>query len=282
MHPVQWQRLRWLRLLAIGAFVEASVFWYTIHGDPFRRWGCAGKQLETVRLVHSSDIHLGEDRFVDMGLPPDRAERALKALIDLSIQAEANLVVIAGDLFDNNRVGPAEVEFATTELARAIIPVVILPGNHDCLVPDSVYKRFALTELAPNVCIFTALEGEAFSFTELDLAVWGKPIDSYGGDLRPLEGIPPRGGELWQVAVAHGHYVGADAGQFHSFQISEAEILQSGRDYVALGHWDLFRSVCSDGVKAFYAGSTGARGTAAVVDLSEHFGVQVRPCPLPL
>ena len=238
--------------------------------------------MESVRLLHTSDIHLGEDRFVNTDVPEDRAERVLKALVDLSIQVGADLVVIAGDLFDNNRVDAALVEFAMQELLRAVVPVVILPGNHDCLVPDSVYRRAPFCQLAPNFHVLTALEGEQFRFPELDLAVWGKPINWYGGGLRPLEGIPPRGGERWQIAVAHGHYVGTDTGQPYSFPLSHDEILQSRRDYVALGHWDYFRCVCSDGVKAYYAGSAAASSAVAMVDFSDDRGVQVCSYPLPL
>jgi len=234
-----------------------------------------------IRLVHASDIHLGEDGFVDMGVPPDRAERAMKALVDLCIESSAQLLLIAGDLFDNNRVDDAVVDFSLTEMRRAGVPVVVLPGNHDCLVPDSVYHRVCHAASPPGVCVFTAAEGEQFSFPELDLAVWGKPITWYGGALRPLAGVPPRSGEKWQIAVAHGHYVGTEGGQSYSLQISLQEILSTRRDYVALGHWDFFSCVCQKGVKACYAGSAITSGTAAVVDFSDHLGVRVRPQRLP-
>lgn len=168
------------------------------------------------------------------------------------------------------------------ELLRALVPVVILPGNHDCLIPDSVYRQACFSKLTPNVRVFTSPEGERFSFPELDLAVWGKPITSYEADHRPMAGIPPRGKERWQIAVAHGYYVGVRNDQIHSFQISEEEIVQSCQDYVALGHWGAFRCVCDEPVKAYYPGSASGTGMVAIVDLLDKVGVQVRSHPLAL
>lgn len=236
-----------------------------------------------LRVLHASDIHLGEDGLTNARGLDGRAERALKALVDLSFQARTSLVIIAGDLFDNNRVDTRIVDFALRELARAPAPVVILPGNHDCLVPDSVYRRACFSNLTPNMHVFTASEGDTLSLPELDVAVWGKPINSYGGDLRPMAGTPPRSKERWQIAVAHGYYVGAQSHQIWSLQISEEEIVQSRRDYVALGHWGTFRCVCDGPVKAYYSGSaSSATSSVAIVDFFDHVGVQVHSYPLPL
>lgn len=236
-----------------------------------------GKQI---RIIHTADIHLGAAHLREydpakIGEFNDRAHHALKALVDISTQAKTDLILIAGDLFDHNRVDTSTLEFALRELRRAIVPVLILPGNHDCLVADSVYRRVCFPELAPNVRIFTACEGERFSFPELDLAVWGKPIINYEGDIRPMAGIPPRSGERWQIAVAHGCYVDAQPRSFHSFQIDEEEIVKSCRDYIALGHWPSFRCVCNIPVKAFYSGSASETGTVAIVDFFDDKGVQV-------
>ena len=46
-------------------------------------------------------------------------------------------MLLVGDIFDHNRI-PTEVGQALVdELARLDVPVVVLPGNHDCLVPDA-------------------------------------------------------------------------------------------------------------------------------------------------
>lgn len=242
----------------------------------------ADQKTKPIRVIHTSDIHLGEDGTGDNGGPRNRAERALKALVDLTIQLRASLLIIAGDLFDHNRVDASIVEFAQRELLRSRVPVVILPGNHDCLALDSVYRLPYFSKSLPNIHIFTAPEGERISFADLDLAVWGKPIISYDGDLRPMIGVPPRGIERWQIAVAHGHYVGALTDEPHSFQISEEEIVRSSQDYVALGHLGAFRCVCNEPVKAYFTGSPSITGAVAVVDFDTEVGVEVCRQPLAL
>lgn len=234
-------------------------------------------------MVHTADVHLESlprQAGSASGGPDGRACHALKALVDLSLSDQADVLLIAGDLFEHNRVAPALVEFALQELRRAAVPVLILPGNHDCLTADSVYRRVSFSDLAPNVRVFTASDGECFSFPDLDLGVWGRPLTDYGGSLRPLAGIPPRGGERWQIAMVHGYYVGAAADAFYSFQVNDDDIAGSQRNYVALGHWPGFRCVCEGPVQAFYSGSPLETGTVTVVDFADDSGAQVHCRPL--
>jgi DNA repair exonuclease SbcCD nuclease subunit len=199
----------------------------------------------------------------------------LKAIVDFSTHAKTDSIIIAGDLFDYNGINTPTLEFALRELQRATVPVLILPGNHDCLSADSVYRRVSFSKVASNVRVFTTPEGERFSFPELDLAVWGKPITNYGAEFCPMSGIPPRSGEGWQIAVAHGYYVSAQAQLAGSYQIDEEEIVNSCQDYVALGHWPSFRCICNAPVKAFYPGSVSETGTAAIVDFLDDEGIKV-------
>ncbi len=86
------------------------------------------------RLLHTSDVHLGA---YDRGSGRDSAvhrlavEANLRAVIDVGLRERADLVVIAGDFFDNARVNEETLRFAAEQIARADVPVVIGPGNHD-------------------------------------------------------------------------------------------------------------------------------------------------------
>jgi len=227
--------------------------------------------IKSVRILHTADIHLGDaNGEVCCGTPTHAPYyhpcTVLHALVDYSLQAKVDLIIVAGDLFDHNRVDAATLEFASEQLKRAVVPVLILPGNHDCLTPDSVYHRIDFSRSAPNVSVFARPEGQGFSFPNLDLAVWGKPVTDYGGGLRPMSGVPPRGAERWQVAVAHGHYIRGSLPGTDSYPIYHEELVNSGRDYVALGHWSNFYCVCQAPVKAFYCGAAVETGTCAIVD----------------
>lgn len=199
----------------------------------------------------------------------------LTRIVDLSLGIRADLIVVAGDLFECNRIDAATLEFAVRQLNRAAVPVVILPGNHDWLSSDSVYGPVFLARYGPDIRVFARSEGERFSFPDLDVAVWGRPITGHESSFRPMSDVPPRGRERWHIAVAHGHYVGVQLQARDAYQISREEIVRPGYDYVALGHWPTFCCVCDTPVKAFYCGAASETGTVAVVDFLRNGEIKV-------
>ena len=226
------------------------------------------KIKKQLRLLHCSDLHLES--------PGSKACHSFEVMVDLAIDAKADLVLIAGDLFDHNRIGADLVNFVLEQLHRLSTYVVILPGNHDYLSRDSVYQNMDFWENAPNVCIFRELEGETFTLPQIGVEVWGKPIAYDDGDIQPLVGIPPRQKNgFWHIAIAHGNYIDAEVDLFSNLHITKADIIASEQDYVALGHAPVFRCVCSEPVKAYYGGSPSFSGTAAIVNLLDDSGVHV-------
>jgi len=220
------------------------------------------------RILHTADSHL-----VKLG---DKPCQSLEAVIGLAIKTKVDLVIIAGDLFDYNNVDDDLVSFAIEQLKRLPVDVLILPGNHDCLVEGSVYCRDERWKHISNVRIFTAEEGETLDLPDLGISVWGKPIASYDGDLQPMVGIPRRQcNGHWHIAMAHGYYVGDKPPVFPSLHITQEEVVTSGWDYIALGHLPAFRCVCDEPV-AYYCGSPSSiSATVAIVDFDEETGVQV-------
>jgi len=224
------------------------------------------KRRQRRRILHTSDLHL--ERLAD------KACDSLAAVIDLAIAQHVEMVIIAGDLFDHNRVERRLVNFTVEQLRRLPIPVIVLPGNHDCLVPGSVYEEGGFQH-SNNIHLFTSPQGETLDLPELEVSIWGKCIDSYDYDVLPFEGMPqPEQDGRWHIAVGHGYYVDGDAAVFPSYHIRREEIINSGWDYIALGHLPTFRSVCFEPV-TYYCGSPVMLGSVALVDLDEEAGVQV-------
>jgi len=198
-------------------------------------------------------------------------------VVDFAIGNDVDMMINVGDLFDHNRVSDDLVRFVVGQLRRLAVPAIILPGNHDCLVTDSVFDRMGLWKDCDNVRIIRAADGETLDLTEPGVSVWGKSINTYD-DVRPMVGIPqPQENGYWQVAVAHGYYVSGENPLFPSYHITEEEIAGCGWDYIALGHIITFGCVCSEPV-AYYSGSPSLTGTAALVELTGEKGVQVTRC----
>ena len=65
----------------------------------------------------------------------------VQALAATASMMGAELLAIAGDLFDHNRVPRVPASRLLAELAEPGMPVVVLPGNHDPLTPGSVYRH---------------------------------------------------------------------------------------------------------------------------------------------
>ena len=98
----------------------------------------------TVTLIHTSDVHIGTGHKTDHDDEwPERPIADLSRMAQIGRDNDADAMVIVGDFFDNNRVREPLIEATCEALARAGMPVVILPGNHDPFTPDSPYASEA-------------------------------------------------------------------------------------------------------------------------------------------
>ncbi len=219
-----------------------------------------------VVLVHSSDIHVDDGPSAGSH---DGEETARLAVVLTTARAlHADVVLLAGDTFENNQLDAAVLERAGRLLAGAGRPIVILPGNHDPALPNSVYVRGTLDRI-PNVRILGVTDDEAVAFAAHDLEIWGHAHRDYHS-MAPLRGPRPRS-TRWQVAIAHGHYEPPEtrANPLRpSWIFSDDEIAATRADYLALGHWDRATRVGNGAVPAFYSGSPELAGTVNLVRLT--------------
>jgi DNA repair exonuclease SbcCD nuclease subunit len=217
-------------------------------------------------LVHSSDIHVDDDH--SSGLRGGDGTAGLRAVLATARALRADVVLLAGDTFENNQLGAAILNRAGRSLAEAGMPIVILPGNHDPALPNSVYVRGGF-ERIPNVRILGVTDQEAVPFPAYDLEIWGHAHRDYYS-MAPLRGPRPRS-TRWQVAMAHGHYEPPEtrANPLRpSWVFSDDEIAATRADYLALGHWDRPVRVGNGAVPAFYSGSPELAGTVNLVRLT--------------
>lgn len=223
-------------------------------------------------IAHTSDLHIGGGRKGESHLS------LLDAVLEASHEAKAQALILAGDIFDNNRVPAAIVEDAARMLAGAAMPVVILPGNHDPVTADAIYHAPGFGALE-HVHVLGLTSPESVQFPHLDLDIWGAPHTDYA-DWAPLRDVRPREAR-WHVVVAHGHWVRDERDLHRSWLIHDHEIAATGADYVALGHWDVPQPAGDGTVAAYYSGSPDLAKTVNVVHFSAA-GVEVRRHPLRL
>lgn len=102
-----------------------------------------------MKIYHAADIHLGRRRL-DGRLPDDDIVVAFRFIAQEAVREEADVFLLAGDLFDRPQVEPHHLRQAQEVLRllkSAGIPVIAIEGNHD--------KQFVNTD-APTWVRFLA------------------------------------------------------------------------------------------------------------------------------
>ncbi len=232
-------------------------------------------------IVHTSDVHLDSR---DSDQPTDgfrsRAERAFAGVVDTTLAVDADLFLIAGDLFDNNRVDDSNIDFVYGQFERLRCPVVMLPGNHDVHDESSVWNRFDFDAAGEHVHGLMSHDGNCVTLGDIGARVWGKAMAEHAPENYPLAGTPERQNGHWNIGMAHGQVVERRVSQGSS-PITRDEIRTSGFDYLALGHIHVWADHSEGDTKAFYSGSPVAHfagangGHVAVVSLCPANGVSV-------
>ncbi len=228
-------------------------------------------------LVHSSDLHVDDEHNATKH---NDGTDGLAAVLAVAREADAAVVLLAGDTFDNNRVPITVLDRVGRLLADANRPVVILPGNHDPALPNSVFVRGGLAGI-PNVTVLGVTHDEAVDFPLHDLEVWGHAHRDYE-NMVPLRG-PRMRSTRWQVAMAHGHYEPPETLATPlrpSWLFSDDAIAATEADYLALGHWDRAVRVGNGVVPAYYSGSPDLARTVNLIRLMADGKIVVTREPL--
>lgn len=240
-----------------------------------------------IRIAHTSDVHL--DGSSSRGATSNfrnGAEFAFAKVVDFVVQDRYDLFIIAGDLYDHNRVNQRDIDFVRQQLDRVECPVIMIPGNHDVFDDTSHWHRFDPHELGDHVHPIKEHDGKSIDFEDVGVRIWGKAMFEHAPENEPLGGKWTLHDEFWNIGVAHGQVVDV-RGSMSSSQISHEEIESSGFDYLALGHvhvWEIFNVgdviACYPGSPvAAYASSYG--GHFASITLSPESGVAIDKIKLP-
>lgn len=229
------------------------------------------------KILHTSDLHL--DDWIHPDGEESPAQVGLMNVVNAAIQQRVDLLVIAGDLFDHNRVEEPCVQFVCRQLSKVSCPVVMIPGNHDCFTDHSIYHRFDLSLVGSHLHLLSDEDGDALDLHDLQIRIWGRGIIDHHPDNRPLEQVPARKGDYWHVGVTHGYYIGRGADMYSSL-ITADEIAAADVDYLAMGHVHSYAEVSHGNTCAAYSGSPTCYpqlpgGTAALATLDPDSGVKV-------
>jgi len=238
-----------------------------------------------MRFVHVADVHL-DTSFAGRSEPVrrrlrDASREALRRAVDLAIREDVHAFLIAGDLFDGDRLSFTTERFLLDQAGRLAdhgITVVYATGNHDPGAPDTGPRSLAwpanvhvVGDATPRKVLVSDAAGQPVGYVN---AV-GHASSRESTDLSRL--MPRPKGELPEVGLLHTQVhssIGAE--EHHTYAPSELTyLLRAGYDYWALGHVHV-RQMLSEDPPIWYPGSLqgkshsdrGERG-AILVDLSD-------------
>lgn len=226
----------------------------------------------SLKFIQISDLHLGARVLprcfsVTSEVRLEREEeilRSVESLVDIFNEESAEVLLVAGDLFDRDSVSSEIVNRVFAVFAK--LPFTcILPGNHDYIAGASPYSNYerarrGLDQIPDNVHIFSESDYSSIYLPgRPDVSITGRP---FTGNLtiteHPMAEKIPRDPADITILLHHGART-----QF-TFEekmkitapFTSAELLAQNFSYTALGHYHSFSAIESaDGlVKAAYGG----------------------------
>ncbi len=200
-----------------------------------------------VKLLHTADWQIGM-KAAQLGAAAARARAArletARRIAELAVEESVDVVVLAGDTFENHGVALSDVETAVGILASCPCPVLVLPGNHDPVTVGGVWDLPAWSG-AENVRV-----ARLPAPVELESCVlFPCPVSSRWGTGDPTGWIPVgQHRERIRIGVAHGAVAGLP-GEPRTLTIPADAPELRRLDYLALGDWHSAR---------LYPGADGA------------------------
>ena len=244
-----------------------------------------------MRFLHVADVHLdasfaGRSEAVRRRLR-EASREAFRRAVDVALQEDVDAVLVAGDLFDGERLSFETERFLLDQVGRLGdhgITVVYATGNHD---PGSVSGGPRALQWPPNVVTASDATPKRIAIPGRGGGIAGH-VNAVGHESareeRDLSRILPRPeGEGPEVGLLHTQ-VRASAGseQHGAYAPSDLSYLRrAGYDYWALGHVHVPQELSAD-PPVWYAGSLQGRNHgeqgehgALVVDLTDRHAPSV-------
>ena len=212
-------------------------------------------------ILHTADVHLDRP-FAALGMSSSIAAArreelrdAFRRFVDLAIELRADVVTIGGDLYEHERSTLDTGNFLRAQFERlGATPVLVAPGNHDPVVPDSLWRRI---DWPANMTVFTE---PRFRAVRLDcgVTVWGAGHDAPDIRTNLLDGLRvPADGT--HVLLFHGSDLHAvPEGKPAHCGFMPADIERTGADFALLGHYHGARIYPPDAPRFAYPGSPEA------------------------
>ncbi|MBK5930146.1 metallophosphoesterase family protein [Halochromatium salexigens] len=239
------------------------------------------------RFLHTADWQIGRQygRFKpeDAAAIAEARFTAVERLAALASAQQVDAVLVAGDVFDAQTVSDRTIRRLFNALQGYAGPWLLLPGNHDAALAESVWSRARRIGAVPaNVELL--LEPEPHLYPEAGFAILPAPLTQRQtmADLTAWFDQAETPPELLRIGLAHGSVQGLLAEEIDSANPIAAERAERARlDYLALGDWHGLKQIDA---RTWYSGTPeqerfkdNGAGQALIVEIAQPTSAAISP-----
>ena len=209
-------------------------------------------------FLHTADWQIGRQygqfETDDAALLAEARFDAVARIAALAAERQVDAVLVAGDVFDTQGVSDRTIRRLFAALAAYAGPWVMIAGNHDAALADSVWSRAAqLGCIPPNVRV--PPRPGVVDLAAQNLAVLAAPLTqrhTYDDVTQAFDAMESEPGRI-RVGLAHGSVAGRLPDTIDATNPIAADRASRARlDYLALGDWHGCLSIDE---RTWYAGT---------------------------
>lgn len=230
-------------------------------------------------FLHTADWQMGRafTRFEteDGAALVEARFEAIETLAQLANEHQCDAVLVAGDVFDAQTVSDRTIRRVFNATKSFSGPWVMLPGNHDAALAESVWTRAQRLGAVPEN-VHLALQPGVINLASQKLSILCAPLtqrNTYSDLTEPFSRYDSPQGFV-RVGLAHGSVQGLLPDEIDSTNPIAPDRADASRlDYLALGDWHGTKQIND---RTWYSGTpeperfrNNEAGNALIVEVSE-------------
>lgn len=209
-----------------------------------------------MKIIHCSDLHL--DSKMEANLDKEKARQrkneillSFQNMIDFANENDVKIIIIAGDLFDKNKVSvKAKNIVKDAILAHPNIDFIYLKGNHD-------EESFIIDEVPENLKLFNGNKWETYRYENIVIS----GIEFGEKDNYEIYKTLMLNQNDFNIVVLHGQEANYADKKDKTEIINLKELKNKNIDYLALGHIHKYKMEKLDNRGMYcYSGCLEGRG----------------------
>ncbi|UCC80387.1 MAG: metallophosphoesterase [Candidatus Zixiibacteriota bacterium] len=211
-----------------------------------------------MKILQTSGFFLGR-HFEDNCAAGNKLRAGIKTIfssaIDVAKDEKADLVIFAGDIFDNLDLSQNMLDFFVSEVIRLEnTPAVLFPGSKDRYQQGSFWDYWKVAPPSANLRILAGKTPVTQDIPDLSMTVYGIPVGPGQTAEGQIEFLKKNRSSKYHIAVTNVP-VSARGGNLTGDSLDLKPFTSVGFDYVAVCGGDNFKEYSESGIKAVSSGS---------------------------